>query len=404
MGSHSKVSSRVTWARSKRLLALIGLALPGPCARAHAQTTPAPLGGDRRAIATVASGPAEQRDPARALGASSAALRTGRILLLDAPVELERALETALSPWGLLVESVAHAKPGSTLPGTALHASTMARELDASALIWLSSNTDGTALWLYEQASDTIVARPVPNQPMNESLAAALALSIKTWLRMSEPRAETEAPPSAPPVTSTPIRLDTPPVTDSAPVLDAPVADEAARARIIIYTAARRGAAPEPGVTELRYGLEVRASAWQSRASGTQLWLGLRLQGGTPSTASSDVFRGTYSELGAGVSAGISQRLASWVDLGLYASTIFSQASLYGTFLDDGSAAEQSRLTIAAQMGPELELSLGPLGIIVQPTLGALVRRRRYLDGDAELLETGRFWWMLGGGLRMNVF
>lgn len=403
MRSHDRTPAVGAWGRFKNSLVMLCLVLPSHCARAHAQTDTSRSGSDPSASVTVAGGSAEPEGPPTARSSSNAAQAAGAVLLLDAPLELERAVMTALSPWGVRVERIVRIKPGSTLPGTAVDAGALARELDADALVWLSSNADGAALWLYERASDTVVARPVPEGPLDEALAAGLALSVKTWLRISDPSPNTENPASAPALTSTStpsaVQLTSPP--PQAP--DARIQEDAARMRVVIYAAGRRGAL-EPDVTEPRYGVELRASAWRSDDDDAQLWLGIRFDSGEPTAVTRDTFRGVYSELGVGLSVGVSQQLASWLNLGFHAGTTLYNASLSGTLLPDGTAAERTQVRVAAQFGPEVELSLGPLGIIAQPGIGASLGRLRYVADSVEVLETARVWWLIGGALRVNAF
>lgn len=403
MHSDDKAPAVGAWCRFQSSLVTLCFVLASHCGRAHAQPHTPRSGSDPNASAIVVDGSAGQEGPRTTLSSSNAAQVTLGVLLLDPPLELERAVVTALSPWGVRVERVVRVRPGSTLPGTALDAGALARELNADALVWLSSNTDGAALWLYERANDTVVARPVPERPLDKALAAGLALSVKTWLRLSDPSPKAEAPASAPAIASTSTRLAVQLPSGPPQAPDAQPPDDAARMQLAVYAAGRRGALT-PDVTEPRYGVELRASAWRSENSDTQLWLGVRFDSGEPTAVTRDTFRGIYSELGAGLSVAISQQLAGWLNLGFYSGITLYHASLSGTLLADGTAAERSRGRFAAQFGPEVELSLGPLGIVAQPGIGASFGSQRYAADRVEVLETSKVWWLIGGGLRVSAF
>jgi hypothetical protein len=374
------------WARPKSFVLLVCVAMLARSGLAHAET-PA----------------ADGVDPAAAL----------RVCLLDAPRELERALRTALLPWGMQVENVVRDKPVSTLPGAAIYANALAHELAADALVWLSSSPEGAALWSYQVSSDSVMARPAPERRLDEPLAAALALSVKTWLQhpalpasvagtspTDAPRAsESAALPPAP--AGVAAELDRPSAQTTRIRTDDVRADTA-RWQIVIHAAGRGGF--ERKVVETRYALEARAAAWRSDAGLTRLWLGLRLETGEPRTVAGAAFRGTYSELGAGLSVGVSHRIGSVLNLGIQGGATLHNASIYGTLLPDGAAAERSRLSPALRVGPEVELLLEPLGVIFQAVLGTSPRRLIYEVDEVEVLETSQVWWLLGGALRVGLF
>jgi len=361
------------WAHSKRFLLMLCLALPPGYSRpVHAQT---------KAVHVE---------------------RLGGVVLLDAPRELEQALLTALSPWGIRVRALVREKPGQTLPGAALQAGAMARELDADALVWLSDDADGSVLWVYELSNDTVVARPLPDRALDAALAAALALSVKTWLRTSraipETVVESEVSAHVPESDRSPLIAREP-----EPTRAPRDSDDAARLQIVLHGAGRR-AAYEPNVTEARYGVELRYFPWQDPISATRFWLGLRADGGERQSFGNAAFEGTYSEVGAGASAGVSQRVVSLFSLGMHVNAALHRGALSGTLLSDGAAAKRQRVGAIICMGPEMELLLEPFGIIFQTALGAALRTQRYAADGVEVLETNRVWWRLGGAARLTVF
>jgi len=374
------------WARPKSFVLLVCVAMLARSLLAHAET-PAANGVD----------------PAATL----------RVCLLDAPRELERALRTALLPWGMEVENVVRDKPVATLPGAAIYANALARELDADAVVWLSSSPEGAALWSYEVSSDSVMARRAPERRLDERLAAALALSVKTWLQHPAlPSSVAGTSPTDAPRASESAALPPAPA-DLAAELDRQSAQpprirtddaqaDTARWQVVIHAAGRGGF--ERKVLETRYALEARAAAWRSDAGLTRLWFGLRLETGEPRTVAGTAFRGTYSELGAGMSVGVSHRIGSLLNLGFQGGATLHDAAIYGTLLPDGAAAERSRLTTALRVGPEVELLLEPLGVIFQAALGASQRRLIYQVDGVEVLETSHVWWLLGGALRVGIF
>jgi hypothetical protein len=326
------------------------------------------------------------------------------VILLGPPEPLERAVRAALLPWGMRIESVVRDAPPPTLPGAASSAGALARELDAKALVWLSRNADGAALWIYEASKDTIVARPIPDTPLDRALAAALALSVKTWLRSSDQNPEVISPAVESPVAPAPVaplaRVAPPAVNPSRD--GPPPRSDAARWQIAVHAAARRGAF-EQTLFEPRYGLELRVSPWPS-VGATRWLLAARVEVGAAQGIDNSTFQGVYSELGGGVSFGVAHRLAEPLGVAFHVGATLHRGSVWGTLLSDRSAAEAAELGAAAQLRPEAELSFGSVGIILQPTVGVSIIGERYEADDVVLLETRPVWWMLGGALRAELF
>jgi hypothetical protein len=286
-----------------------------------------------------------------------------------------------------------------------LQASVLARELDTRTLVWLSSNADGAALWVYDASKSTIMARPIPDVPLDRALAAALALSVKTWLRSPEQNPEAVAPAVETPLTRAP---PAPPAAAAAPHVavatrDAPPRpSDAARWQIVVHAAARRGAFDQT-VFESRYGLEVRMSPGPRALDTRWIWAARIETGGVQGVANA-TFQGTYSELRAGASLGIAHWLAEPLSVAFHVGPTVHRGSVWGTLLADRRTAERDGWGVAAQLRPEVELALGPIGVLVQPTLGVSIWGERYLADDQELLETRPVWWMLGAALRAEIF
>jgi hypothetical protein len=308
----------------------------------------------------------------------------------------------------MTLESRAGETPEPTLPGTALRAGELARELRAEALVWISANQDGAALWIYEASRDTVRARPFPDRPLDEALAAALALSVKTWLLSPSVEPELAPPPvvdELPAPEATPSEAPASPARTAAPdepQEPAPV-PPAARSRLVASTGWRLGAR-QPRDGEARHGIELRAAPWLSAGGATGLWLGARLETGQAQEAENALFRGTHHEWGGAVTVGVMQRLVPALDVGLHLGAAFSRTRVYGTLLLDGTAAETSRWGATALARPELELSLGAAGLLLQTALGVPLGRERYTADGLELLRTRSLWWMIGGAVRVDLF
>jgi hypothetical protein len=100
---------------------------------------------------------------------------------------------------------------------------------------------------------------------------------------------------------------------------------------------------------------------------------------------------------------GVSQRLAPLLAAGLFGGAALHRASLSGTLPPVGAPVDEARWLVSAQLRPELELALGPLGVVVQGTIGAPMRKQAYTVDAVEMVGAGSVWWMLGGGLRLDI-
>jgi hypothetical protein len=129
-----------------------------------------------------------------------------------------------------------------------------------------------------------------------------------------------------------------------------------------------------------------------------------RLETGQAERAENALFRGTHYEWGGGMTIGLVQRLSPFFHVGVHAGGAFSRTRVSGTLLSDATAAETSRWGAAAVARPELEVSLGPAGLLLQTALGVPLRRERYTADQLELLRTRSLWWMLGGAVRVDLF
>jgi hypothetical protein len=363
--------------------------------------------------------------------------RTRRVILMQPSPALERALRTALMPWGMRVAR-SQTRARSVTPRNREQARVLARQLRADALVWLSASSRQHQLWLYDNASGALTIRGVPAPPFDETRAAALALSVKTELRKgtladltppgSEPAAKRVVPDkpasAGEPNAATAADASTsaevaPPKPVAAP--QAPLAGEAdgpRRAssqwrepfeaptlRLLLHAGARGGAS-SLGIIEGRYGVEGRWAPWANPTSLTTLWLGARFDLGLPQTIDTTLFRGEYSEIGAGLGVGASVHVTRWLDLGVQLGASVYTASMSGTLLPELREAEGTRrYGSLLYLRPEVELSLGTFGFVVQPALGAALARQRYEDQltGSEVMEMSPVWWQLGAAFRVDV-
>ena len=325
-----------------------------------------------------------------------------RVLVFQASAPLERALRTALMPWGMQVESAAEP---SDIPSSVADASALARELGADALVWAAP--ERRELWVYDHTTETLSVRTMPRTALNETRAAALALSVKTELRKGAlaDAVETQPePPSEPPAPSATV-----PSVPSVPPLAVDVAastpSDVATLRLFFHAALRHGATT-PRVTEGRYGLEARWAPWAHSATGNEapsVWLGVRVDLAPARDVDRPWFRGDYFELDAGAGAGLRWRILDGLEVGGHAELTALWTRVTGIITSDAQSVERRRLGLAAQLRPELELSLGAFGLLVQPGLGIGIVRPSFEADGIQTVEISPVWWQLGAAARVDL-
>ena len=133
----------------------------------------------------------------------AALLLAPRVLVVGGDAELESAMKVALAPWSVEVVTAPGPPPPPTMPEAARRAEALGNEAQALAVVWAA---DGT-LWIWDRASEQLVARPLrAAMPLDAAAAASAALSVKTVLRgtVVAPEPERLVPPAvaaaAPPV------------------------------------------------------------------------------------------------------------------------------------------------------------------------------------------------------------
>jgi hypothetical protein len=374
---------------------------------------------------------------------------------------LERALRTALVPWGMTVaRSRARAGPASS-PRNARQARELARVLRADALIWISGSPRRHQLWLYDDVSGAMRGRRVPAPPFDETRAAALALSVKTALRkgtlahstpppgeaaaksLEPPPTDAAEPSASPPEPSTPPPEPSPPAPTPPAVMQvakaarasageapteaiapSPVHERASSPDIaeldtphrvtprepfdapslrLLLHAGVRGAASSLGLIEGRYGVEGRWAPWASPSSTTTIWFGARFDLGLEQSFATAAFRGEYSEIGGGLGIGASVHVTHWLDVGIQLAGSMYTASVSGAFLPDLTVEATRSYGATLHARPELELSFGTFGLVLQPAVGAAIARQRYEGQELEVMELNPVWWQVGGAFRVDV-
>jgi hypothetical protein len=118
-------------------------------------------------------------------GASRAAAAAAhRVAAVDPDPQVARALDVALSPWDVSLLEVHLDSPGATMPIALDRARSIAGDMRAEVVVWVSSADDGFAVWIYDAASDHASARKLERAPpFDGPTAAGVALSVKTLLR-----------------------------------------------------------------------------------------------------------------------------------------------------------------------------------------------------------------------------
>jgi hypothetical protein len=125
--------------------------------------------------------------------AGPAAADVDRVVLADGSPVLRGALTAVLEPWSVELVVVTDGTPGATMPAASARAREIATAHQAGATVWVAGEAGEYAVWVYDVASDQIVARKVITAPpFDEATAAAVALSVKSLLRHSQVAAPAE--------------------------------------------------------------------------------------------------------------------------------------------------------------------------------------------------------------------
>src|SRR5262245_3760515 len=117
------------------------------------------------------------------VAAAPAPARADTLVLVLVPPPVEAALRVSLAPWGVAIVVVVQA-PATYDPAA------LAAERDAAYIAWRR----GDELVLYDAALASEERRPLAAEP-DDAEAAAVALSIKTWMGLGPPPGGARRPP-----------------------------------------------------------------------------------------------------------------------------------------------------------------------------------------------------------------
>jgi hypothetical protein len=354
---------------------VIGLWLSGSAPLAAQQELPLACPASRSARGATAG-----NEPAQAAAV---------VVLLELGPELSCALVTALGPWGLRVVASAAPNPGPSMPSSALAAQQVAQARGARAVVWLARDAQGFALWVYDARSDRSLARPAPSPPLDASAAAALALSVKTVLRLVglAPSASAAEPPSPPRDAAS---VPPPPDTTTAVTPSATGTTRAVAAWQVGVDAGVRFGPLGVGPPDARYGAEVRWSPWASAGGPTQSWLGLRFESGAPHRIRGERLEGQLWDSAPALALGVRHELAPALALGLSGVAALHVTSLSGVARELDVAVDDTHLNPTLGAAAELSVRLGRPALALQPAAELWLRGQRYLVDTAPVLETRR--------------
>jgi hypothetical protein len=328
-----------------------------------------------------------------------------RVAFVDPTANVLDAVTVALSPWGLRVVSVSAPTPPTELGPATTMAREVARDHDASAVVWVAParGGGGASLWLFDSQTAQTMIRPLSQSPpFDDASAAALALTVKTLLRSTTvapvqervPEASgtssASAPSTAPSASSGSVAPATsgssgpPPLAPSAAILRPETGPQAAphawRAEALVMVRVPTGAedtlAPRAAL----------AISWWPPAWREHLGFGLEGRAGTSLDVTSPRFAGSFSDTGVGLTVRGAVAVAPlWLEVD--ADPSLQVTSLTGAEIATGLASSIMRADPSFDLALVPQLALGArlrLGLFVG--LEALLRTQRYvLDGDVVL-------------------
>ncbi len=331
--------------------------------------------------------------------------------------ELNCALTAALAPWHLRVKQSDDETLGASMPSTSVSARRISTTHDARVVVWLAEDPQGFALWVYDTKNDRTVARPVPTPPYDEPTAAALALSVKTAVRMVGvgPQASTEGDSPAGDPADQAFREQPPPdevatvseATDEGSTRtrgDTRVAKpespsspgEPADPRLCLYTALRR---PADANWRWRFGGELRVAPWGAWPGGdTLLWTAVGLEWASAQSIETEQYQGEFDDIGGALALGLTQRVSAWAAVATSVSAGLEMGTLSGGRLGSPSS-EYTRANPVLQLRTEGQLRFGLLAVYLQPGLVYWAARQRFEETNELVWETPRWSARLATGL-----
>lgn len=291
--------------------------------------------------------------------AGVAAAERPRVALVGENRLLAEALGAALAPWDVDLLTV----PDTGGPTAPEQATAMARAWDVQAAVWMIPTRHGYTLSMLDARVGEIISRQVlVDGPLDEALAAAAALSVKTLLRFTSlppPAERFEPEPARPALRRT--RLQ---------------AEASGGARL-----------PRASWAEIEPRVGVGLSLWPA-ALGGRAGLALGFHAATGIPIESTEFSGRYRELSVSTAARLRfergrAALEPFVGATLHLTTIEGAAAGYGTA---GSSRANPTLDagirIAVRAFGSAEMGLGL-------SAAYAFRRQRYLARGEPVFEVG---------------
>jgi hypothetical protein len=295
-----------------------------------------------------------------------------RLALITNDPELTRSVSIALTPWGVDTVPLNQNSLGAALPDAAEHAADLARHSHFDTVVWISTAEQVSVLWVYDATSDEVSTRVFSGMPpLPSSVAASVALSLKTLLR----------------------------------------------ATVVAPEAERFGAAPRTDTKrdhlQLQSGIDVRFFAarstdWRIAMSG--LWwlrppprgigVNFEISASPGVTVATEGFSGQFRDIG------VAPSLLWYITLSERLSVAFRVGGgghatvLNGTVVPTGSAVAPERFNVTFDAGALLDFipSRG-VHLAVGATGSYLAVSRRYLVNGVSVLEL----WRTSGGLGTRI-
>jgi hypothetical protein len=306
-----------------------------------------------------------------------------RLALINPDTELDHAVALALTPWGTKVLTKQDAPPAPSLPTASEQARALALAWGVNAVVWITPAEHGSLLWIYETDTDSVSTRQLAEAPPFSSPdAAAVALTLKSLLRVTEARQPAPAAPPAPPPPPPPPPVDSPAdrFTVSAELNMRYLASETYETRGALGGVWWLGAEPT------RWGIGVKASAGP----------GIEIGRGS--------FSGQLRQLSLSASV-------TWKVIGnrFLASSLVGGASAHYVELSgfDRQAQRETELRRVApsiDAGTEIALSLlGPLSLGFGMKAMYFPRYERYLARGTPVLESWPVAAEFGGRLAVDL-
>lgn len=262
--------------------------------------------------------------------APAAAARLALVDGAEAPL-LQRAVAEALAPWGIEVVDWPSGRPTEDAGPLLVLAEDLARNANARYVVW----REGGQLHVLDASIGRREARPVEAWPQDEASSMALALTIKTLLRLPRP-GTSQAPWQLVPLVQLGYRVAFD--GDGGSGVRAVAGLEVAPPRLRgVRLGLRAELGPEVDVTGPSYKgtwFEWSAQASVARDFSLHEWtIGVWLAGGlTRSTLAGEEMRTPRTEGRTGASAAVHASLGRWlgpVEVGLAAGVVVRSAGQY---------------------------------------------------------------------------